>query len=219
MALPLEKALRLTILMLTLPHPRQLLIVAETGCSIPTVVKWEKYCRDVYMYWCMLHKKKIGGPGKTVELDEAKFGKWMYHRGRVIKGQWVLGGIERGTREAFYVPVPQRDAKTLQNIIVQWVHPETTIMTDCWKGYNGLDQLFFKHLTVNHSLNFVDPETRAHTQNIERSWRDVRGNIPRFGRKPKNFPGYLAQHLFRKAYPVVTSRLHHFLRAVSDDFQ
>ena len=28
----------------------------------------------------------------------------------------------------------------------------------------------FEHLTIDHSYNFVDPNTEAHTQNIENLW-------------------------------------------------
>ena len=31
--------------------------------------------------------------------------------------------------------------------------------------------------TVNHSMNFVDPDTRIHTQNIEYIWREVRYTV------------------------------------------
>ena len=40
---------------------------------------------------------KIGGPGKTVQIDESKFGKRKYHRGHKVEGQWVFGGIEEET--------------------------------------------------------------------------------------------------------------------------
>ena len=42
-------------------------------------------------------RPKIGGPGKVVEIDEAKFGKRKYSRGRMVEGTWILGGIERET--------------------------------------------------------------------------------------------------------------------------
>lgn len=53
------------------------------------------------------------------------------------------------------------------------------------------------HLTVNHSYNFVDPDTKAHTQNIERAWRDTYGNIPRYGTR-KHYAGYIAEFLFKR---------------------
>lgn len=37
---------------------------------------------------------KLGGPGKTVQIDESKIGKRKYHRGHHVEGQWVFGGIE-----------------------------------------------------------------------------------------------------------------------------
>ena len=41
---------------------------------------------------------KIGGPGKVVEIDESKFGKRKFHRGRRADDVWVLGGIERDSK-------------------------------------------------------------------------------------------------------------------------
>ena len=46
--------------------------------------------------------EKIGGPGKTVEIDESKFGKRKYHRGKRVEGVWVFGGIERERRRSFF---------------------------------------------------------------------------------------------------------------------
>ena len=45
--------------------------------------------------------KPLGGPGKIVEIDEAKFGKRKYNKGAYREGMWVLGGVDRETGECF----------------------------------------------------------------------------------------------------------------------
>ena len=49
------------------------------------------------------HPAVIGGQGVEVEIDESKFGKRKYNRGRVVDGHWVFGGMERTTGECFLV--------------------------------------------------------------------------------------------------------------------
>ena len=61
---------------------------------------------------------RIGGPGIEVEIDESKFGRWKYSRGR---WQEVFGGVERITGRSFLVEVQQRDAATLIPIIQQYI--------------------------------------------------------------------------------------------------
>jgi hypothetical protein len=55
--------------------------------------------------------EKIGGPNKTVKIDESKFGKRKYGRGHPVTGQLVFGGVERESGKTFLVPVPDRTAK------------------------------------------------------------------------------------------------------------
>ena len=83
--------------------------------------------------------------------------KCKYQRGRLVEGQWVLGGICRETRQVFLVPVDNRDGATLLSIIEEYVAPKTHIVSDCWKGYDSLQQSSknYTHSTVNHSQNFV----------------------------------------------------------------
>ena len=60
--------------------------------------------------------------------------------------------------------------------------------SDCWRGYNQVSQ-FFRHETVNHSYNFVDPVTGAHTQDIEASWKRIKFDLI----KMKNIPNHSMQ--------------------------
>ena len=39
----------------------------------------------------------LGGMGKIVELDESLIGNRKYNRGSLVKGKWLLEGVERGS--------------------------------------------------------------------------------------------------------------------------
>ena len=113
--------------------------------------------------------QKIGGQGHIVEIDESKFGKRKYNRGRRVVGKWILGGWCRTTRECFLVECTnnKRDHHTLLRLIKQHVNPGTIILTDKWRGYNALERHGFTHLVVNHRAGFVDPITGVHTNACE----------------------------------------------------
>lgn len=191
-------------------------VSAQVQVALQTVTDWFSFCREVTVNYCVEKSIKLGGPGKTVEVDEAKFGKQKYHRGRVIEGQWVFGGFERGSKRLFLVPVPDRTKETLIGCIKEWILPGTHIVSDCWASYSSLSVEGYTHSTVNHSINFVDPDTGASTQNIERVWRDVRRDIPTFGRRQHHFVGYLSFALFKKVFPEAQQRFCHFLLAAAD---
>ena len=63
--------------------------------------------------------------------------------------------------------MPQRDASTLLPIIQRHIGPGTRIWSDQWAAYNGLNGLGYQHETVNHTIQYVDPVTGVHTNNIE----------------------------------------------------
>lgn len=47
-------------------------------------------------------------------------------------------------------------------------------MTDKWAGYNELNYLGYYHDTVNHSENYVYPDSSSHTQEIEGGWNGIK---------------------------------------------
>ena len=56
----------------------------------------------------------------------------------------------------------------------------------------------YVHLKVNHSLHFKDPDTGAHTNSIESSWRAAKAVVSSSGRRNAHIPGNLARYLFNK---------------------
>ena len=61
-------------------------VVHETGHSVKTVVDWYNLHRDVCAQYFLDHPITIGGIGKVVKIDESKFGKRKYNRGRYRDG-------------------------------------------------------------------------------------------------------------------------------------
>ncbi len=139
-----------------------------------------------------------------MEIDESKFGKRKYNKGRYVEGHWVFGGIERDSKDAFMVEVPNRTAATLLPIIQRYVRPGSIVMSDEWKAYCRISSsLNMSHQTVNHSIQFVDPGTGAHTQGIESTWGATKRMMRKEGvmATSKNlFPTYLPEYLWRRKF-------------------
>ena len=97
-----------------------------------------------------------------VELDESFFGANRVRgrpgprkRGRGTTKQPVFGIYERYGR-IYTELVSDCSAYTLQKIIRGRVSPDSVILTDGWRGYDGLvDVGFDKHLRINKSKHFV----------------------------------------------------------------
>ena len=73
-----------------------------------------------------------------------------------------LCGTERLAGNSFLVGVERRDADTLFPITERYICPGS----DEWKAYCGMQGKTgqsYTHITVDHSLNFVVPDTGANT--------------------------------------------------------
>lgn len=116
--------------------------------------------------------ERLGGPGKTVFVDE------VYLRHIVDKGQGrrvsvqVLGFSCEGRVIAGIVP--DRKAATLLAEIKKRVVPGSSIITDDWCGYKRVPTLGFRHIAVNHSKgSFFDTRGNS-TGEIDSYWATVR---------------------------------------------
>jgi hypothetical protein len=145
----------------------------ELCFSSHTIADWGMFNRETMLLFLEGCCVKIGGPNKTVEIDESKFGRRKYHRGHPLKCQWVFGGVERESGVTFLLPVKDRTADTLMTIIRDWIESGTKVISDCWGAYRDLGTQGYTHQTVNHSIHFVDP---GHTQIPSRA----RGSMSRF---------------------------------------
>ncbi|KAG0411998.1 hypothetical protein HPB47_010885 [Ixodes persulcatus] len=101
----------------------------------------------------------------------------------------LLSLNSESTGELRLLEVKKRNRRTLHAIVARIIYPGTTVVTDKWKGYDApwtvhdeLGHMVLNHLTVNHSENFVDPETGAHTQKIESAWTALKQDLLKRGK-------------------------------------
>jgi len=87
-----------------------------TKLSSETIADWLSFCREVCLETVSRETPTlIGGSGLTVEIDESKFGKRKYNKGRLLERQWVVRGICRETKVIFLAVCPKNkcDAATM----------------------------------------------------------------------------------------------------------
>jgi len=175
----------------------------EKRLSQSSIADMFSFCREVCVIALddVFSYELIGGPGCIVEINESKIGKRKYNRGRMVEGTWIFGMIDVTNVGSFRLEIctdNKRDAATLIPLIKKHVAPGTTIRSDCWKAYDRLNEHGYLHEKVNHSENFVDPESGAHTQTIESSWRPIKRRLTRGGVKRDELAMHLCEYLFKK---------------------
>jgi transposase-like protein len=127
---------------------------------------------------------KLGGEGKTVEVDETFIGGLSRNmhkevRARKIKGTGgrdktlVVGFLERGGKVRASVPSNRRK-HTMHTEVKQNVSAGSILFTDELKSYNDLAGEF-AHKVINHAVAYVDGS--VHTNNLENYWSLVKRGL------------------------------------------
>lgn len=142
----------------------------------------------------------------TVEVDESYFGRTRprgahtkLKRGRGTTKQPVFGIFERGGR-VYTEIVPDAKKRTLQRVIRGQVDLDTVIISDGWRGYNGLvDVGFDKHYRIckhkDGKTRFV--ENGVHINGIESFWSFTKRRLAKFNGVKKNFHLHLKESEWR----------------------
>lgn len=90
--------------------------------SQKTISDWCNLCRELCDREIEINFEQIGGihesgMSRIVEIGESFFFRRKYHFGDFTPGQWVFGGIERGSKRCFLIPVPNKSTETLVQLL------------------------------------------------------------------------------------------------------
>ena len=128
--------------------------------------------------WFMAHRLRegmrepapeggMGGPGKTVEVDETYVGgKAKNRKGKVPPKEAVVSLVERDGRvRSFHLP--EVTSKTLRPILVTQIDRKSYLMTDESTVYMKPGTEFKGYGTVNHSIEEYVRKAFYHTNTVE----------------------------------------------------
>ena len=103
---------------------------------------WYNLFRDLMSKDLVDHPIILGGPGRTVVIDESIFrGKRKYNRGRILpRDPWIFGAIERESGKVAVFVVPNRTRAELMVRIEQYIAPGTTIVSYDWPSYRQINK-------------------------------------------------------------------------------
>ena len=121
-----------------------------------------------------------------VEADEAYIGArrlrgvhMAQKRGRGTWKQPVFGLFERQGR-VYTENIPDVKAQSLRQAIAGKVAVESILITDGWRGYNGLvDVGYDKHLRIDKRKHFSDRKG-THINGIESFWSFTKRRLAKF---------------------------------------
>lgn len=132
----------------------------------------------------------------TIELDETYVGgknrnrhrdkKVKYSQGRSFKDKTpVFGMLDRIHKKVLCFVIPDTKRATIQPIIRQFIEKNSTLMTDEWTAYQGLNS-DYDHNYVDHSKGIYSVDDNS-SNGIENFWsvfkRTIKGSYINVSRK------------------------------------
>jgi len=149
-------------------------IQRETGVTYKTAWRMFKQIRT-------LMSEEISLEGEAVEMDETYMGgKRKGLRGRPgadSRKACVVGAVEREKGRVVAIVANDATSKTLKGIAKEYILPESTIYTDEYVAYKGLNEINgYTHRRIRHKLG-VYVMGDVHTNTIEGFWSLVKRGI------------------------------------------
>jgi transposase len=161
-----------------------------------TINRYFKIFREkIYKHQIQDFKKFFG----TVEVDESYFGpsrlrgkQGPHRRGRGTWKQPVFGVFERDGR-VYTEIIPDVAKATLRKVIIGKISLESIVVSDGWRGYNGLvDVGYDKHLRIDKSKSFSFGNG-VHINGIESFWSFTKRRLSKFNGVKRYFDLHLKE--------------------------
>lgn len=202
-------------------------LVIKSGHRKSIICDWINLCREFCSTVIRSLPKMVGTNETAVQIDESySQDRRKYNRGPFLNGNdqdeeenrlqeeicqqegnnyetdkvvgpWVFGLYMSEERIRFYV-FQNRTGNIHAPLICANVEQGSTVVSDQWAASKRLGQEDLVLERVNHSKDFVNPETGFHTQAIELAWREGK----KWLHHARHAGPYLQNHLHEVSWPA-----------------
>lgn len=174
-------------------------VIRTTSISKATVQNIYKELRRICLT-AMEQVERLGSNDSIVQIDECLLTKRKYNVGRMPCQKWIFGAIDSVSKDFIIKHIDNRTRESLRGVIIDTIREDSNVHSDQFRTYMYLfPSLPYNHSSVNHSRNYVDPETGVNTNLIENLWMRLRLTLRRrFMRNFENLDEYLAEFSWRK---------------------
>jgi transposase len=155
-------------------------IQRETGVTYKTAWRMFRQIRS------LLSEEGLQLEGSSVEMDEMYHGGKRRHQGGQGRPSYgshkvpVIGIVERRTDgkvgRVIARVAPDATRQTLHGLAKEYILPASTVFTDDFVSYDGLQHLGYVHKRIRHSAK-VYVQGDVHTQNVEGFWSLIKRGI------------------------------------------
>jgi transposase-like protein len=146
---------------------------------------------------CAADETYVGGKAKNKHVKKRVKGQSWRGKSEKIN---VFGVMQVGGH-VITKTVTDVSSKTLKSLLLNYVKPGSTVMTDEWLGYNGIES-HFKREICQHAMYEYVSDTGATTNPIENYWSHVKRAVigTYYKMTRKHIHRYLAEFDFKFNY-------------------
>lgn len=138
----------------------------------------------------------VGGKNRNRHYNK----KYKYSQGRSYKDKVpVVGMIEVVSGRAIAKVVENVQRKVLHPLLLTYIERGSVLQTDEYRGYNGLEQYYERHMCNHSRKQFLSEDGNASTNKLENLWsclkRTLGGSYIKVSKKYLSL--YVAEAIFR----------------------
>lgn len=156
------------------------------------------FCKEMCIIDLIKSSVKIGGKNVYIEVDVCKLGETKYSGDEFSAGKFIMGGIDKRTKDSFFTVIDRNTRRDFFNAIEEWVLPGSVLLSECWQSYNCYSDEEFIRLCTTKNLTLKNHVISERDKSIAAARSSFEGPLRKDCDIEIVFDRNLAEYIWRK---------------------